>query len=75
MIRAYFSVFTDIAQLWMDLRRANITPGLSMLNALSAERDEFATQRRVAELQNWSQSASVAGFRAAESVSRVALWR
>ena len=55
------------------MRRANITPGLSMLNALSAERDEFATQRRAAELQNWSRGASVAGFRAAESVSRVAL--
>ena len=61
--------------MWMDLRRANITPGLSMLNALSAERDEYATQRRAAELQNWSKSASVSCFRAAEGVSRDALWR
>ena len=75
MIRAYYSVFTDIAQMWMDQRRAIITPGLSMLNALSAERDEYAMQSRAAELHNWSKSASVSCFRVAESVSRVGLWR
>ena len=62
--------------MWMELSRSNIIPGLRMLDALrEAERDEFVTQRRAEELQNWSKRASDEIFAVAQSVSRVTLLR
>ena len=77
-IRAYYSVFGDIAQMWMDMSRSSIFPGLRMLDELSAldvEKDKAVMQKKAAELQRWSQKASDDVFAAAKKVSRVALLR
>ena len=71
MIRAYYSVFGDIARMWMSLSQANIFPGVRMLEELSAERDEYVRQRRVVQLQRWSKDASNQIFAVVQSVSRV----
>jgi hypothetical protein len=61
-IRAYFSLFADIAAMWIKMSVNNITPGLQLVDkvgrAASGSGDAQADmQQKVAELEAWSEQA------------------
>lgn len=60
-LRSYFSVFGDIAKMWVDLSRDNVMPGLKMCDELSVtvgEGDAGQMKKRVAMLDKWSKEAA-----------------
>ncbi|RMJ18622.1 hypothetical protein CDV36_001733 [Fusarium kuroshium] len=67
-IRAYFSVFGDIASMWNQVSQMSIFPGLRIVDEISSfdpTGDSSMIRRRANELQAWSN-------RASEEVSRMA---
>jgi hypothetical protein len=55
-INANFSVFGDIVAMWCELSEKYIMPGVHMLDQLSLpEPDEHKRQRRVQDLQTWTE--------------------
>lgn len=55
-IKANFSVFGDIAAMWCELSEKYIMPGVHMFDQLSLhEPDEHKRQRRVQDLQTWTE--------------------
>jgi hypothetical protein len=60
-VRAYFSVFGDIATMWVTLSTDNIMPGLKMVEEMMLNRGDIAaTQQKVAKLKQWSTKAQQA---------------
>ncbi|KAF8803263.1 hypothetical protein BYT27DRAFT_7195858 [Phlegmacium glaucopus] len=58
-LRAYFSVFGDIARMWVKLSQENIFPGLKMCDELSVTtQDPRLMMGKVAQLKEWSEGAS-----------------
>lgn len=58
-IRSFFSLFADVANMWIDMSAKNITPGMKILDSLGkttggANNDPAAMQKKVAELEAWS---------------------
>ncbi|KAK3938884.1 hypothetical protein QBC46DRAFT_343143 [Diplogelasinospora grovesii] len=68
-LRSYFSVFGDIAKMWVDLSKENVLPGLRLCDEMSTSVDTIndpgEMKRRVAVLERWSREA-------ADRVSKVA---
>ena len=58
MIRSHFSVFGDIAQIWVRFSIENIKPGLTLMDDLSTmEKDLAKRQAGVRILQQWADQA------------------
>ncbi|KAI1171833.1 hypothetical protein F4777DRAFT_593418 [Nemania sp. FL0916] len=54
-IRAYFSVFGDIASMWVSLSTENIMPGLQLVEEMMLNRgDPKAAQAKATKLHDWS---------------------
>jgi hypothetical protein len=64
IIRSYFSVFADIAKMWIEISMDNIIPGLQMVDKCSKSADQSgkeaanALKEIVKTLQDWSATAS-----------------
>ncbi|KAJ4309210.1 hypothetical protein N0V84_011631 [Fusarium piperis] len=59
-IRSYFSIFADVASMWMDVSQMGVLPGLHMVDQISAHdpRGESSLiRRRANEVQVWSNRA------------------
>lgn len=61
-IRSYFSLFADIASMWVNMSAKNIAPGMKMIDRLGKETEGTANnsadmQKKVAELEAWSEAA------------------
>ncbi|KAL6922413.1 hypothetical protein FSST1_006439 [Fusarium sambucinum] len=60
-LRSYFSLFGDIAKMWVTLSRESVLPGVMMCDDLSAtanERDPGAMANKMRRLLQWAQEAS-----------------
>ncbi|KAF8174179.1 hypothetical protein K438DRAFT_2023232 [Mycena galopus ATCC 62051] len=58
-LRAHFSVFGDIARMWVKLSQENIFPGLKMCDEMSVTtQDRLLMNRKVEQLEEWSRGAS-----------------
>ncbi|KAI5920341.1 hypothetical protein F4810DRAFT_703039 [Camillea tinctor] len=60
-MRSYFSVFGDIAKMWVDLSKENVLPGLRLCDELSItadEKDPGAMSKKVMALNQWSSEAA-----------------
>ncbi|KAH0524105.1 hypothetical protein TsFJ059_009015 [Trichoderma semiorbis] len=56
-IKAYFSVFADIAGMWSQLCIEDIKPGLELVDKMSLSGENEEQQLKMDELQNWTQKA------------------
>ncbi|OTA05025.1 hypothetical protein A9Z42_0056420 [Trichoderma parareesei] len=56
-IKAYFSVFADIASMWSELSQDDIMPGLSLVDAMSLTREQEEQKLKMRELVDWTQKA------------------
>ncbi|KAL7910526.1 hypothetical protein GGI35DRAFT_370736 [Trichoderma velutinum] len=56
-IKAYFSVFADIASMWSELSQEDIMPGLTLVDEMSLSRQNEEQQLKMGELQDWAQKA------------------
>jgi hypothetical protein len=56
-IKAYFSVFADIAGMWSELSQDDIMPGLSLVDAMSLTRKQEEQELKMRELVDWTQKA------------------
>jgi len=61
-MRSYFSVFGDIAKMWMDLWKENVLPGLRLCDELSVTVEGpnagAEMKKRLASLEKWSGEAA-----------------
>ena len=58
-LRAYFSVFGEIARMWVTLSQENIFPGLKLCDELSiTAEDPVAMKRKAEAISAWSRGAS-----------------
>ena len=72
IIRAYYSIFGDIAQMWIQLSQRSIFPGIQLLRRLSeigGGRGESQLQREASQISQWSKEATNQIFRLAKEVS------
>ncbi|KAK3321875.1 hypothetical protein B0H66DRAFT_581333 [Apodospora peruviana] len=62
-LRSYFSIFGDIAKMWVDLSKESVMPGLSLCDDISQTvegpwANEAEVKKRVTTLYDWSRKAS-----------------
>lgn len=73
-MRAYFSIFEDVAGIWVTSSARNIMPGVKLCDGLSQsanENEPTALRSKAKKLESWSKDASACTARVAKYVSTV----